>query len=200
MLAFFYNIKQPFGLLLLSSLITVFVFLIIPFVGYIFDKIEAWEMRGMSRIIPDKVTIFFANRLTIFGTIVHEISHAVFAHLTGAKVTKISVFDIFKNGMLGHVEYYETGNKVQRSFQSTLTACAPIIGGSIMLFILVTILRSFCYSFWHYALVIFLIISVVNHLSMSPQDIFIYKRGLWIVVPTTILVLTLILYLLQPTT
>lgn len=198
MLAFFLNMPQPIGLLLFSTIITIVAFLLIPLVGTIFDKLEAYELRGMSKIFPAKFTIFFANRITIFGVIVHELSHALFAHITGASIRKISVLDIMKNGTLGHVDIGLRGGRIQRSFQSTLSACGPIIGGCFVLFLLITILRSFCSTIPQYAFIIFLIISVVNHLSMSPQDIHLYKKGLWITIPTVIIILFALLYFFQP--
>lgn len=183
------------GLLIFAALITALVFTIMPMIGKLFNYIEAVEMRGLIKFLPVKLTMFFANRLTIFGVIVHEFSHMIMAKLTGARVTQVSVLDISKNGMLGHVNIVPTGNKLQQRFQLTLTSCAPIIGGFIVIFLLLILYPNF--GIMGKIIDIFLIISVVNHLSMSPQDIALYKKGLIFVIPVFYILLFLCLYLFR---
>jgi len=194
LLKLFLLLPYPISIIAYSIVITVLFFLfIIPITGRIFNKLEEWEIRGFNRFINPKITLFIANRLTLPGVIVHEYSHAIFAKLTGAIVNKISVFDIFHKGMLGHVDFSLTGGKIKQSLQLTLTSCAPIIMGFMVLIVLSFGVLPTCKNLGEILLIIYLIISIVNHLSMSPQDIMLYRRGLMVTVVVVSLMLMLVL-------
>lgn len=119
----------------------------------------------------------FCNYLTFPGTILHELSHAFVATVTGAKVTEISFFD-FGGMSLGHVNYIPRGTKFMRGLQNSLTACAPVISGCIALVFLFNWLSSFEQSTPAYIGIIYLIVCVIDHMTMSLVDAVNYFRGI----------------------
>ena len=196
LLKLFLLLPYPISIIAYSIVITVLFFLfLIPITGTIFNKLEELEIRGFNKFINPKITLFIANRLTLPGVILHEFSHAIFASLTGAIVNKISIFDIFHKGMLGHVDFSPTGGKIKQSLQLTLTSCAPVIMGFMVLVILIFGVFPTCKNVKEIVLIIYLIFCVVNHLSMSAQDIMLYRRGLKITIVIVSLVIMLILFL-----
>jgi hypothetical protein len=164
-------------------------------IGWLINKFESAEFTVLSRFLPMPIVSFICNRLTIIGTIVHEFSHALFAKLTGAKVTKISVLDVFKGNQLGHVEMVYQGSALQQAFQQVFSSCAPVIMGLIFSHILIKNLTSGTLGWQGYVIDTFLLISILNHTSMSDQDIKIYKEGLKYVVPITMIAVYFYLYL-----
>ena len=48
----------------------------------------------ISLFFGGSVAFFVRNRLTFIGTVHHELSHDLFATLSGAKVTKIELFHV----------------------------------------------------------------------------------------------------------
>ena len=75
-------------LLKYSALISLGVIIIIPLIGMIINFIVTIIL---SRIIRGKLYLFVANTLTFPGVMYHELSHALFAFITGAKIEKISM-------------------------------------------------------------------------------------------------------------
>lgn len=76
--------------IVINSLInTIFIILLIPIFGFIVDKLVQCIIKALSEIIGYTLTNIIVNRLTFVGTMIHEISHALIATITGAKVTKI---------------------------------------------------------------------------------------------------------------
>lgn len=59
--------------------------LIIEVAGNLFTRL-------LTRIFGGSVAFFIRNRLTFLGTVHHELAHALFAFVSGAKVTKIELF------------------------------------------------------------------------------------------------------------
>ena len=172
-----------------AVIVTLVLYGSLPLIGWIINKLETLELTGLTRAFGAKLASFICNRLTIIGVIVHEFAHAFFATITGAKVTKISVLDIFKGDQLGHVEFVMQGNKFQQAFQAVFASCAPVIVGLICSHLLISNLVSGTLGWQGYLIDGFLLISILNHTSMSDADIDIYKTGLKIVVPVTFFIL-----------
>lgn len=190
----------PLNIVLLSALITLgFYLAFIPGVGYLFNLLESFEIKGLGKVFPAKVTGFIANRLTLPGVILHESAHAIIAFLTGAQVTDMSFLDVFKQGMLGHVDFVTNGSKLRQSLQLSLISCAPVLFGCGYLVLSVMVLWGFCSVWWHYALVIYLGVSVVNHLSMSGADLKLYFKGIVFtcIVSFVIIFVILLLYFMK---
>lgn len=170
-----------------SSLKMTFLFLVAMIViGMIASAIEHITNVIISMFLGGAFALVFCNYLTIPGTILHELSHAIVATLTGAKVTEISFFDIGLS--LGHVNYRNRGNAFMRGLQDSLTACAPVLSGVIALALLWEKLSSGNNSTGITILLIYLIISVIDHMTMSIPDAINYFRGLWATAITIFLI------------
>ena len=144
--------------------------------GLIASGIEQLINRAFGMVLGSGFAFVFSNFLTFPGTVLHELSHAFVATITGAKVTEISFFDFGPS--LGHVSYRPRGNKFFCALQNSLTACAPVISGCIalsLLFILISKVESVLATIG----VIYLIVCVIDHMTMSITDIINYFRGIW---------------------
>ena len=175
--------------IIVAVILTAVLYGALPLIGWLINKFESFELMWLTKAFGSKVASFICNRLTIIGVIVHEFAHAFFAKITGAEVTKISVLDLFKGNQLGHVDFVTRGNKFQQAFQAVFASCAPVIVGLIFSHLLILNLTSGTLGWQGYLIDAFLLISILNHTSMSDADINIYKTGLKIVVPITLFVI-----------
>lgn len=161
-----------------SSIKMTFLFLLAMIViGMIASAIEHITNVIISMVLGGAFALVFCNYLTIPGTILHELSHAIVATITGARVTEISFFDIGLS--LGHVSYRNRGPKFLRALQDSLTACAPVIGG---VFALAFLWEKLTYQDHGLAAtmgLIYLIVSVIDHMTMSIPDVINYFKGIW---------------------
>lgn len=144
--------------------------------GLIASGIEQLINRILGVFLGSNFAFVFCNFLTFPGTILHELSHAFVATITGAKVTEISFFDF--GPALGHVSYRPRGNKFMCALQNSLTACAPVISGCIALPLLIILLGK-VESIPAIIGVIYLMVCVIDHMTMSIVDIVNYFKGIW---------------------
>lgn len=124
------------------------------------------------------------NYLTFPGVVHHELSHALFAFLTGAKVTEIKLFRIHhKDGRLGYVSYAPRGNFITMSIQKVLSSIAPIVMGFISCSLLYLYARPELEDIlWQTVLLYYLMVSIILHMSLSKQDIKVMKSGILVVI------------------
>ncbi len=137
-----------------------------------------------------KVAFFIRNRLTFPGTVHHELSHALFALISGAKVTKVELFHV-RGEQLGCVEFYPRGNAFSKSLQMAFASIAPVVCGTASMCLLYWLWRFRCGELWQYILVGYLGTSIFLHMNMSGQDIRNALRGM----PFTMLLCYLIFLL-----
>ena len=150
--------------------------------GFIIDCINQILMELLTKICGKRAAYVMLNYLTFPGTVIHELSHAGMALITGAKVTEISFFDKPLSGNLGHVNYIARGGIVSKSIQHCLTSCAPVLtGAAVQIMAVVLINSSYITKSWQMVLLIYIDISILIHSSMSRQDIKNYLRGLKVV-------------------
>lgn len=135
------------------------------------------------------------NYITFPGVMHHELSHALFAFLTGAKVTEIKLFRIHhKDGALGYVSYAPRGNFIMQSIQKVLASIAPIICGCITCSLLYFYVQPIAAeNTLGLCLYYYILVSIILHMSLSKQDITVMKGGLLVV----ILLMTVIFYFLN---
>lgn len=186
-IASFYNfIGKPGVMGIIGSALKMTIILILAMVviGLIASALEHIINAIIGTFLGSTFAIIFCNYLTFPGTILHELSHAALATLTGARVTEISFFDLSLTS-LGHIKYRNKGPKWLRGIQDSLTACAPVISGVVALAILFGILTGSSHSLGISILLIYLIVCVIDHMTMSIPDIINYFRG---ILPTSILV------------
>lgn len=171
------------GLVKISAILTVALILSVVIVGMIMNCIETLQMRILAKILGAKAAYIICNRVTFVGTVVHECSHAMFMVLTGAKITEFSIWDT-KGDSLGHVSYYNRGPLILKAFQDSLSACAPVIIGLLFEGLIWYIIMNKELPIWADILLWYTFISIIDHMSMSPQDLKNYFKGIWAIAIT----------------
>lgn len=163
------------------------LFVILALIGYLIGQIKKYITLGLDKIIGTKLTLFIINRLTFIGTIHHELAHALFAMLSGAKVTKIRLIE-FRGGRLGSVEYIPRGNIITKSIQHTFSAYAPVVCGFITEVIMLITFNN-TNNIWIIILKMYIMFSVFVHMTMSKQDIKMCLMGLPICITIVAIIL-----------
>ena len=181
-------VTQRWFIALYSTLLIPIIFVI---VGRLLDKLQSSLITFLARRIGAAGAIFIANYITFIGVVHHELSHALFAFVSGARIIKI---DIFKpnGGTLGQVKYATRGNKIIQSIQSTLASIAPMLTGFISEYFLIKYIQTVG-NIWIIILMIYLIISIFLHMTLSKQDIKVAISGL----PVCVIIIYIIMYITQ---
>ena len=68
---------------------TLILIVAIPLIGIAIDYLNKIILGFIQNIFGRKIAYIFANRITFIGTVHHELAHALFAIITGAKIIKI---------------------------------------------------------------------------------------------------------------
>ena len=163
-------------------------------IGWVVNKIEQFQLRMLSNTTSNKIACFICNRVTFIGTVIHELSHALFVILTGAKLIKVKIFEISKDGTLGHVEFALQGKKWKQFFQLSLISCAPVFMGILIEYLLIKIVLTYSLGLWIEILLWYVIISVFDHMSMSNVDIKNYLHGMIVVYPVLTVLIMFVYY------
>ena len=168
-----------------SAIIAVILVAAIPLTGFLIDLVVMGIIRFLCGLISKSggLYLFVANRLTFAGVMWHELSHALFAFISGAKVEKISLYH--KEGdHLGYVRYRTRGPWALQCVQHSLSSCAPVVMGLVAIAVIYTAFTSFELPIWGSVLLIYLFISILVHMDMSTQDLKLYVRGVplfWVI-------------------
>lgn len=178
---------------------TVIIMMIIPIIGIIINWITDKTIRFIYKHCGRLVTLLIANYLTFVGTMHHELSHAIFAFCTGAKIIKIDLF--YPAGhTLGKVIFKPRGNAITKSIQLTMSAIAPVVLGCITEYFLISYVSANSLNGIASFIIYYLIISILLHMTMSKQDIKNAIKGLpictiiiyWIIFATRFNILALL--------
>ena len=167
-------------------------------VGTIVERLDTFLTTALAEATGRKVALFVINRVMFIGTVFHELSHALFAIATGAKVRKIRCFTLFSKDMLGYVEFIPQGGKIKKALQTSLTSCAPVLTGFVTAPFFFGVGIGPGLSLGLRLLCMYTALSIVCHMSMSVEDLQLYGKGAVFTYP--VLVLTLYAYrvLLMP--
>lgn len=134
--------------------------------------------------------------LTYPGVAWHEFSHALFATITGAKVTSISLrrrpAPDGKGYILGSVLYVPRGPRALQSLQMFLTGIAPAITGLAGMAAIALLAFPNCTEIWQWIIWIYLFICLLLHSGPSGQDL----KGVGAGAPLVALVLFVVFLLL----
>ena len=160
---------------ILYSLIAVSV---VPVIGASVNFIVSVVLgKGLSLINKNgKLYLFVVNTLTFPGVWYHELSHALFAFLSGAKVDKIKLYEK-KDGHLGYVIYTPRGKWVSRSMQLCMASCAPVVMGMLADAAIIWLIYAVTLPVWAYILLGYLAVSILIHMDMSGADLKSYLKG-----------------------
>ena len=183
-------IPFPANYIIISIGIVLFLYLICPLIGFIINRITDIEFNWLSKLFGEPFALFFINRLTFIGVITHELAHWIFAKICGAYVDKIKLLTFFSDDELGSVRFITQGGIIKQHFQMFFASCGPVIINTTISILLIYNCKDVAH--WYiYILIGYLVISLMNHASMSKPDLKIYFNSSKIVIP----VLTIILFI-----
>ena len=163
--------------LIIAAISTTIVIFVIPLIGLLIDFIRSTLSKALINSVGVNITLFLMNRLTFIGTVHHELSHALYGFITGAKITKIELFKPHGN-TLGQVNLTPRGPLILRSFQLCMSAIAPTVQGLITECILLKTFPAQSEIVWLKVIIIYVIVSIFIHMTMSMQDIKSALKGL----------------------
>ncbi|XME04571.1 hypothetical protein QYZ88_018950 (plasmid) [Lachnospiraceae bacterium C1.1] len=179
------NIIEALAYALIGPVVLILIGLVIHYLDLILTG-------AIARATNSTIAFIFRNYLTYFGTVHHELAHALFAFVTGAKVLRINL--IPRGTKLGSVEFETRGNIFFKSIQLSLSAIAPVIFGAVSMFIMIYAILPKCSLAWHYILFVYIFISIFFHMTMSTQDINNFLKGF----PICLLILFVIFLFIKP--
>lgn len=174
---------------LLSSALLLLVLILL---GMLLGRIKTAILNLLCTLFGAPVGEFIINRLTFPGTIHHELSHALLAAISGARVTRIHLFQL-RGSTLGSVQMIPRGGAVLQSLQLCLSAIAPALCGVVTLYLLSQVLYPQTTALWQRILILYLCASIFLQMTLSRQDLNMARRGL----PLTFFLLFTILFLLD---
>ncbi len=171
--------ENVFVIAALETLVMVLLILVIGALAGLFNKV----LNGLLfRLTGSRAAFIICNYLTFPGTVHHELSHALMAFLTGAKIKSIKFFPDKK--ALGSVEIVPRGNIFLSSLQLSLSSAAPVIFGVLSLSASWKLIYPGLKEIWHYILFWYLFFCILMHMTMSSEDRRVFIRGL---IPSIIL-------------
>ena len=165
--------------------------ILIMIAGYLIGLFDHLLEKLLIAMTGGTFACLFINYLTFPGVILHELSHALLALMTGAEITHIRFFSPDGNS-LGSVSIRPRGNFFTKSLQRGFSALAPAFCSLLWLYFLRRYLypyaldRPMMMFFFSY-----LCIAVILHASLSDADILVGLKG----IPGCLIVVFLILYI-----
>ncbi len=143
-------------------------------IGISFQKVRDLLIHLLAYFIGNKAASLIIARVTFTGVIHHELSHLLFALISGSQIVKVSLFKLHGD-VLGEVSFIPQGPKIIKKIQILVTAIAPTVTALITSYFIITYLVGICNTWWQTILVYYLLISIILHAGMSPPDV---KAGL----------------------
>ena len=162
----------------ISGILTILVILAPVIAGLILYGLERLQVELIGTINRD-LAYFFVNFATFPGTFVHEMAHLCFGVITGAEVHEICMFEN-DNGRIGHISYHVRGPWFMQAVQHSLTAVAPTIVGLVSGYFLLKYILASQLTLWENIALWYLVISLIDHSTMSDADLEHYFQGVWI--------------------
>ena len=165
--------------ILVSALINTGIIIAgILLLGLLAECLQQLIVQAIVFLSNPRTAKLIVNRITFVGVVHHELSHALLAFLTGAKITKISLFKPDKkSGPLGSVSFLPRGFGIMQAVQRTLASIAPVPCGMTTSWLIYSLALPECSEIWHYAIVIYILVSILVHMNLSPADIKAAAKG-----------------------
>ena len=162
----------------ISAILTVVAILAPVIAGLFLFVLERLQI-GILKCFNEDFAYFFVNFVTFPGTFVHEMAHLCFAVITGAEVNEICMFED-DGDRIGHIGYSVRGPWFIQAVQHTMSAVAPTIVGFALGIVLLRAIWAGGHSIWAYIGLWYLVISLIDHSTMSDTDLEHYFQGVWI--------------------
>ncbi len=165
------------GSLVLTCLFFAFItYFSVIIIGTVINFIESGLVGLLATLFGVKAALFVANYVTFPGTIIHELSHALFGVISGAKIKEIRIFEPPSSGKLGHVKYVTRGGFMASMFQNSFISCAPVISGTGIIIVLLNVAWA-SLGLSTKAIFVYIGVSIFFHMSMSGADVKNYLKG-----------------------
>ena len=162
----------------ISAILTVVAILAPVIAGLFLFLLERLQI-GILKCFNEDFAYFFVNFVTFPGTFVHEMAHLCFAVITGAEVNEICMFED-DGDRIGHIGYSVRGPWFIQAVQHTMSAVAPTIVGFALGIVLLRTIWAGGHSILAYIGLWYLVISLIDHSTMSDTDLEHYFQGVWI--------------------
>lgn len=164
--------------MLITALVSVCIVIGLELFSHIINYTIKCVINVLSIIFGSHITTFILNYVTFIGVIHHELSHMIFAFITGAKIVSFKLFKVFNHkDSLGTVKINPRGPYIIRGLQLGLSAIAPLITGIINVSLVVWYILSNNLSIVYIVALIYCIVSIVLHMTLSNADIDSYRKG-----------------------
>ena len=183
----YYNMIHSVPLLFCALVAVLIPFLVIV-IGYFINLIGEAFAQIVGMALAPVVAQGIVNYVMFPGVMIHELAHAFFAVITGAKITEVALFKV-QDGSLGHVNFRNRGNIIIVALQNIFISSAPMFVGAAVVIgcgLWLSVLPAG--YIWLKILIWYLMVSMFFHMTMSSADIKVYIRG----VPLFIIFLFLI--------
>lgn len=155
---------------------TLLVPVIITVLGLGVQLITRLLITLLSFIIGSEAAYLFGNYITYPGVVHHELAHALWAWMLGARVQRITLRP--RGRTLGSVDFIPRGGRVRQSLQMTLSSIAPVLMGMITLYLIGRFLWPACTVLWMRVVVGYLALCIFFHMDLSGQDVRVALSGL----------------------
>ena len=162
----------------ISAILTVLAILAPVIVGLLLYGLERLQVEIIGAVNRD-FAYFFVNFVTFPRTFVHEMAHMCFAVITGAEVHEICMFEN-ESGRIGHISYHVRGPWFIQAVQHSLTVVAPTIVGLGLGYLLLHLIITSEFTLWENIGLWYLVVSLIDHSTMSDSDLEHYFQGVWI--------------------
>ena len=182
----FLSLPDNPGMVALSETLVLLAAILLT--GFLINTADALSVTLLSLTVGAIPAFFIRNYITWPGTVLHELSHAFFAFITGAEIQEIRLFP--KGEKLGSVSIVPRGNFIFRSLQLSFSAIAPVVTGFICIFLMWHNLLPGLSKAWQYVLFWYFMVSVFFHMSLSKEDRKNFFAG---IIPTAIIIFLIFL-------
>lgn len=151
---------------------TVYILIGVLAIAVAASLIRSYTVRSIASV-NRVMAILVDTKLTFIGVIHHELSHAIMAAITGAKIVSIKLFKLSSlDGSLGSVAYRPRGPKLIRLIQHGFAGTAPVTCGMVTLALIYSNLIVWGdYTNWQMWLGVFLVMQITYHMTLSKSDI-----------------------------
>ena len=158
-----------------------FVSVVLPFAvilaGYAINLFGEAFATLVSFFVDPWLVYVIVNYLFFPGVMLHELAHALFAVLTGAKVTELALFKR-EGDTLGHVNASMRGNMFMIAIQRIFISSAPMFVGTGVVLLCRYLILTLTIPLWGKILIGYIGVAMFFHMTMSVEDIKIYVKGI----------------------
>lgn len=168
---------------IISMAFTAVLMLFVIFAGRLIDMLNDFLIYRLSNVTGRNIASFIINRVLFIGTVFHELSHALFAKISGAKVIKIRCLVVFSKDTLGYVNFVTQGSAMSQSIQCCLASCAPVLTAFFTVPMFVWLSITYSGNVLYNILFAYCAVSILCHASMSSADLDLYRKGAVCVYP-----------------